>query len=245
MSRVPTAGQGRRTGAARALAVLGITAALAGCNTDRAVVADYPRDVRHRHPITISEGVRTVELFIGSHRGSLTPKQRADVGAFAHAWAHEATGGILIDVPSRTANAHAAADALEEIRSILTASGVPPHVIATRPYRPVDPIKFATVRLKYPKIVAQAGPCGLWPRDLGPSWDSRDTENLQHWNLGCANQRNLAAMVEDPSDLVQPRPEGAIDPARRSTVLDKYRKGEATATVYPDANKGKISEVGQ
>jgi pilus assembly protein CpaD len=32
---------------------------------------------------------------------------------------------------------------------------------------------------------------------------------------------------------------------RRSTVLDKYRKGESTATVYPDASKGKISDVGQ
>jgi hypothetical protein len=28
-------------------------------------------------------------------------------------------------------------------------------------------------------------------------------------------------------------------------VLDKYRKGESTATQYPDANKGKISDVGQ
>ena len=33
--------------------------------------------------------------------------------------------------------------------------------------------------------------------------------------------------------------------ARRSTVLDKYRKGEPTATQNPDANKGKISDVGQ
>src|SRR5262249_40379838 len=184
MRKVLTAGHGR-TGAVRALALLGIAAALAGCNTDREVVLAYPTDVRHRHPITISEGVRTVELFVGTSRGSLTPKQRADVGGFAHSWAHEGTGGIVIDVPANTPNAHAAADVLPEIRSILAANGVPTDVIATRPYRPVTPAKLATVRLKYPRMVAQAGPCGVWPRDIGPSWDSHDTENWQHWNLGC------------------------------------------------------------
>src|SRR5262249_43908463 len=120
MRRVLTAGHGR-TGAVRALALLAIAAALAGCNTDREVVLAYPTDVRHRHPITISEGVRTVELFVGTSRGSLTPKQRADVGGFAHSWAHEGTGGIVIDLPTDTPNAHAAADVLPEIRSILAA----------------------------------------------------------------------------------------------------------------------------
>ena len=32
---------------------------------------------------------------------------------------------------------------------------------------------------------------------------------------------------------------------RRSVVLDKHRKGESTATQYPDAEKGKISDVGK
>ena len=49
----------------------------------------------------------------------------------------------------------------------------------------------------------------------------------------------------DPADLVQPRAETPAFASRRATVLDKYRKGEATATQYPDANKGKISELGQ
>ncbi len=40
-------------------------------------------------------------------------------------------------------------------------------------------------------------------------------------------------------------PKTPVYTARRSTVIDKYRKGEATATQYPDANKGKISDVGQ
>jgi pilus assembly protein CpaD len=50
-------------------------------------------------------------------------------------------------------------------------------------------------------------------------------------------------MVDNPSDLVQPRGEAPAYTAHRSTVLEKYRKGEPTATIYPDADKGKISDV--
>ena len=32
---------------------------------------------------------------------------------------------------------------------------------------------------------------------------------------------------------------------RRTTVLDKHHRGEASGTIYPDASKGKISELGQ
>ena len=81
--------------------------------------------------------------------------------------------------------------------------------------------------------------------DLGPSDVAEYGQNRQYWNFGCAAQRNLAAMVDNPADLAQPRADQPSYTSRRSVVLDKYRKGEATATVYPDANKGKISDLGQ
>ena len=85
----------------------------------------------------------------------------------------------------------------------------------------------------------------MWPEDLGPTMNVAYNSNRPHWNHGCATQRALAAQVAEPADLVQPRAETPILTSRRATVLDKYRKGEATATQYPDANKGKISDVGQ
>jgi len=94
-------------------------------------------------------------------------------------------------------------------------------------------------------MIATAGPCGQWPANLGPGQDASYMENRPYWNLGCASQRNLAAMVDNPADLVQPRAETPVLTSRRATALDKYRKGEATATQYPDANKGKISDLGQ
>jgi pilus assembly protein CpaD len=204
-----------------------------------------PDDYRQRHPIVVKEAPRTVELFIGAKRGALTAAQRADVLAFAQEWRRESTGGILIDLPSGTPNEVAAANALHEARSLLAAAGVPVTAVGVRPGRPRDAQKLATLKLHYPRIAADAGPCGLWPEDIGASYERQHLENREYWNLGCASQRNLAAMVDTPADFVQPRGETQTYTGRRTTVLDKYHRGEATSTVYPDADKGKISEVGK
>ena len=246
MSKLGTVRQRLRgTTALRAAAILAL-AALAGCTAyGTAVVDTYPEDVRLRHPISLREGPKTLELFVGVNRGGLSPAQRADLVAFAHTWRRESTGGILIDIPWGTPNARAAVDAVAEVRSILAASGVSPPAIATRRYRPVTPIKFATLRLSYPKMIAEAGPCGLWPRDLGPNIEGIDPSNHAYWNFGCAQQHNLAALVDTPADLVQPRGETPAYTARRTVVLDKYRKGESTSTKNPEAEKAKISEIGK
>jgi pilus assembly protein CpaD len=84
----------------------------------------------------------------------------------------------------------------------------------------------------------------MWPEDIGPTLNRGYFENQQYWNFGCANQHNLAAMVENPEDLVQPRSETPAYTMRRTQVIEKYRQGESTATQYPNANSGKISDFG-
>jgi pilus assembly protein CpaD len=219
------------------------TAALGACtHTQEEITASIPDDYRLRHPIVVQEADHTIEVFVGSGRGGLTASQRADVMAFARSWSHEATGGIIIDVPDGTANARAAADSLHEIQSMFASMGIPPHAVTTRPYRPRDPAKLATLKLNYPKMTADAGPCGEWPDDLGPRGKDY-LNNRSYWNLGCAYQRNMAAMVDNPADLVQPRPETPSYTARRTVVFDKYRKGEPTASINADASKGQISDL--
>jgi pilus assembly protein CpaD len=55
----------------------------------------------------------------------------------------------------------------------------------------------------------------------------------------------MAAMVDNPSDLVQPRAETAAYTVRRTESFEKYRKGNPTATVYPDGEKAKLSDTGK
>ena len=247
-SAYPTT-RSRRAGALllRAAALTMVCAWLGACQTSRERTADIPppNDFRERHPIAIQEQERTVVVFVGNSRGGLTHAQRADVLAFAQAWKREATGGVVIDVPARTPNARAAADTQREIQALLSAAGVPPDGVRVQNYVPADPGKFATIKLNYPRIGATAGPCGQWPDDLGPSLKPHYVENRPYYNLGCATQRNLASMIDNPADLVQPRGEQPAYAGRRTVVLDKYRKGEATAAIDPNAGSGKISDVGK
>jgi pilus assembly protein CpaD len=93
---------------------------------------------------------------------------------------------------------------------------------------------------------AEAGPCGLWPEDLGPSINNPNYyDNKDYYNFGCAYQRNMAAMVANPSDLVQSRPEAPVYTARRREGFEKYRQGQTTTTTYPEADKAKLSDAGK
>jgi pilus assembly protein CpaD len=235
------------TNAAR-FAPLLLALALGACTTTQEAVpvVSAPHDYRQRHPIVIQEADRTMQVFVGTNRGGLTAPQRTDVTAFAQTWLNEGTGPIIVDLPVSTPNGRAATQSLQDIQAVFSSVGVPARGITIRRYTPADPREFATIRLNYPRVTADAGPCGLWPEDLGPSFRNPIyQENRPYSNLGCAHQRNLAAMVANPSDLVQPRPESPSFTTRRTTVLGKYSKGESTATQNPEADKGKISDIGK
>jgi pilus assembly protein CpaD len=241
-----SAGRGRALRTAGAL--IGLAVALGACqHTDENLAeVGYSPDYRQRHPIAIQEANRSVIVFVGHARGGLSATQRADVMGMAQGWLREGTGAISIDMPVDTPNARAATESLREIQATFAAAGVPPRAVTVRQYHPEDPRHMAAIRLNYPKISAVAGPCGLWPEDLGPSIHNKSYfENKSYYNFGCANQRNLAAMVDNPSDLVQPREETPADTPRRTEAFEKYRKGTTTATSYPESDRAKLSDTGK
>ena len=230
-------------------ALVGLAVALGACtHTDDVVTtASIPDDYRLRHPIAIQEADQSIVVFVGHGRGGLSASQRADVMGLAQTWLREGTGAIIADVPVDTPNARAAADSLREIQA--TARRRRRAAARHRSCATIIPTiraRWPTIRLNYPKISAVAGPCGLWPEDLGPSIKNKSYfENKPYYNFGCAYQRNMAAMVDNPSDLVQPRAETPPYTARRTDAFEKYRKGTATATIYPEADKAKLSDTGK
>jgi pilus assembly protein CpaD len=228
--------------------LVSLSSSLGACNytSTEVVTASVPEDYRLRHPIAVTEADHSIVLFVGHARGGLSASQRADVIGLARSWVREGTGAIIADVPADTPNGRAATSAFREIRAVLLAGGVPAHAVVLQRYHPDDPRFLPPIRLSYPKISAVAGPCGLWPEDLGPSIKHPShNENKLYYAFGCATQRNLAAMIENPSDLEQPRPETPAYNARRSEAFEKYRKGEPTTTAYPEAEKAKLSDTGK
>jgi pilus assembly protein CpaD len=230
----------------RLLLIASVASFVAGCNTVREPPSSFlvEADYRARHPIAVKEGKRTLALFVGAGRGGLSPTQRAEVFAFAQTWKADATGGVTIDRPIGGPNERASLDTLKEVLSIMNHAGVPEHGIGVRPYAS-NGDRIAPLRLRYSQLAAEAGPCGLWPDDLGPTYEPKHYENQHYYNFGCAQQRNLAAMVANPADLVQPRAETPIYTAKRTVGMDKWRKGESPATAYTDTQKGAISDVGK
>jgi pilus assembly protein CpaD len=228
--------------AVRAAIVGGCAMFVGACNTTQQVAAvpDVPYDYRQRHPITMTEVNQTLEIFVGTSRGELNATQRAEVAHFGYFWRREATGGVAIELPVGASNERAAADSVPMIRSILAAAS-----IVVRSYQ-APGHNIAPIRVSYPRIGAQAGPCGLWPEDIGPSSTRDHFENQPIWNHGCATQRNLAAMVDNPADLVQPRGETPAFQGRRTVVIESYRAGAPTGTAPdPTFDKAKISDLGK
>jgi pilus assembly protein CpaD len=238
----------RRRNLRVALALTGFSVLLGACNTTGDVVTTQtvPTDYRQRHPIAVQDAKRSIVIFVGKARGGLSTAQHSDVAGIAQDWVREGTGSVIVDVPIDTSNSRAAAATYHEIRAVLGSGGVPSRAIVQHPYRPEDPALLPTIRLSYSKIAAVAGPCGLWPEDMGPSiLDPGYNENRPYFNLGCATQRNLAAMIDNPADLEQPRAETPAYTARRDIAFDRYRKGTTTATIYPEADKAKLSDTGK
>jgi pilus assembly protein CpaD len=231
-----------------ACALAGLSATLGACTSTggELATASVPSDYRLRHPIAIQEANESIVIFVGHDRGGLSASQRADVAGLARTWVRDGTGAIVAEVPVDTPNARAAATTIREVQSLLAAGGVPARGMTLRHYHPYDPRTLATIRLSYPKMAAVAGPCGLWPEDLGPSLLNESySENKDYYNFGCAYQRNMAAMVDNPADLVQPRSETPAYTMRRTEGFEKYRKGGTTATDYPESDKAKLSDTGK
>ena len=157
---------------------------------------------------------------------------REEVMGMAQTWLREGTGGINIDMPVETPTG--GERTAREIQVTFASAGVPPRAVNVRQYRPQDPRFMAAIRLTYPRISATAGPCGLWPDDLGPSINNKGYfDNKSYYNFGCSNQRNLAAMVDNPADLVQPRTETPAYQMRRDVAFEKYRKGTPPRPLIP------------
>lgn len=238
---------GRRVLPAVALAATVLV--VAACNKTPQYTGTIPADYRERHPIRLTENDHTVHLLVGTGTGVLTAEQRAQVAFMASTWRREGTGHLVIETPKGTANTRTAAYASREAQSILRASGVPPRAIVAKSYD-ASPSDLGPVRLGYSRVTAEVGPCGLWPEDIGASLHPSiarvhpNIENQSYYNFGCSTQQNLAAMIEYPEDLVQPRASTPPYAARRQTVMEKYRKGEIPSGQY-DTKEAEASSVGQ
>jgi pilus assembly protein CpaD len=199
-------------------AALGISL-LAGCMPrDHVIVGAIPDDYRTNHPITISEKEQVTDIPVGASARGMTPAQRHQLEGFLDGYDRSAAPVVRILLPAGSANEAAARRAVAGLAEVAREAGVPRGHLAILSYQAGAPDSEPPIRISFSKVVASAGPCGRWPEDL-----MQNTENKHYADFGCSYQRNLAAQIADPNDLIGPRKEGDVDAENRNNVINVYR----------------------
>jgi pilus assembly protein CpaD len=213
---------------AQLLTVSVLALALTGCKTlddePGAHVAGWTLiDPSQRHPIMVSQQPSTMNVRVARGSLGLTPAQKGQVASFLERYRAADAGNskLVIAVPSGSPNEGAAVRAVGDIRQLITSYGFSEANVAIEPYHDRD--AGAPVRLSYLRYVAEGPECGRWTTNLAD-----DPRNLPYPNFGCAQQRNLAAQIANPADLLGPRTMEPADGERRAVVFDKYRQGRPT-----------------
>lgn len=224
----------------RLVGAMALVLALAACNAHgkRRVASWVVADPSARHPIIVSRKEVVLDIDVPPGSYGLTHNQKNDLRVFANRFKSEDGGGVLVvRAPNGGRNEIAAMRALDDVRRVLARAGVARPNAAFESYfggeTPAPPI-----RVSFMRHLADGPECGDWSDSL-----VRDPKNMPYRNLGCAQQRNLAAMVANPRDLIEPRGVTPRSSERRDTIWKKYLKGETTVSEKAEEEKSKVSDV--
>ena len=235
------AGPGKRMGAGilRAAAALALSATLAACNAHRedSVKGWLVADPTARHPILVGSAPVSLDLAVPRGSNGLTRNQIYELRHFLRQYKDKNERSLLVGAPSGGANEIAVMHAMGQLRREFTRAGVSRGEVQLDAYTGGG-AGSAPIKVSYQTFAAHAPECGDWSDSL-----VRDPKNIPYRNLGCATQRNLAAMVANPEDLIEPRGMTSRDSQRRDVIMDKYVKGDTTISKKAEEEKAKVSDV--
>ncbi len=211
------------------LSVSVIALALTGCkHIDRPTqVAGWTLvDPKERHPILVSQEPTTLKVHAPVGSSGLNPRQRAEIMQFAAQFnmSDAGDGRLRIAVPSGSANEVGAMHAADDMRHILIEEGFKMSDIVVEAYYD-DQSPQPPVQLSYTRYVAEGPKCGSFPTNLASQRD-----NVAYADFGCSTQRNFAAQLANPADLVTPRTMTARSSNRRDAIFKEWFKGKTTAS---------------
>lgn len=196
-----------------------------------------------RHPIKVSQDEATLDLAVPRGSRGLDRTQKGQLYGFLQEYSARGTTRLIVKAPTGGPNETAARRAYEDVRSVMRQAGIPPSAVALEPYY-AGGDRYAPLRVSFVQYVAQGPDCPDWSENL-----ARDPQNMPFPNMGCATQRNFAAMVANPEDLLYPRAQTPRPSERRDVVWGKYVKGESTGSDWtpsgqPLPERATASEIG-
>jgi pilus assembly protein CpaD len=204
------------------LAIALLTTALSGCMGSKDVTSSIPADYRQRHPIALVQANDTLDVFVGRASSGLDHRQREDVQQFAREYMQNGQGPLIAYLPAG-GNTPGVNTGLNSIRQTLAGGGASGRLQIAH-YTPA-PGAASPIKLVFAKLTAQtASQCGYEGDEIVPTRLSANSTNQSAYNFGCTYQKNLAAQIADPRDLVRPRQEGPVDVTKRLAGIERIRK---------------------
>lgn len=219
--------------AARLAVAVALALATAACNQQGQALTDGlpPDGYRSAYPIAVTEAPQTLDIPVGTGTAGLSSDLKAVIADFGADASRNATGPVVVMTPVGSVNQAAADYVARQIRTVLRQSGVAPTYLRNQTYAVADPRIPAPIRLGFTRIKAVSPPCGRWTSDIMPD-GQKGTDGAE---FGCATQANLAAMVDNPNDLLMPRAETPVRGWQRWEMLQKAAKGSNPSAAYPSS----------
>lgn len=213
-------------------AVIGL---LSGCvaNTSQQAWA-LPGDA---HKVSVTETSERLHLVLDRNDSGLSLSQKAAIKGFVVKWRNKGHGPIGLSIPDSSKNANIAVTAAAQTREILHAEGLDWQQIVGGNYR-ADGQNKPPVILSFRKYIATANNCNASQQNLAINFSNKPSANF-----GCAVATNMAAMIADPYDLVDPKSMPATIADRRIVTYEKYILGETTGVERTSDEEASVSDA--
>lgn len=219
-----------------------LLASLGACGTSGLGLSGDASSMRassmEKYPVQVVSAKDSLTIVVKPHVFALGLDDKARVAQLAENYKHVGHGDIWVVAPTGSSNSAASIGAAAEIAKVMVEQGVKPRSIRMNSYQAAATDDAAPITVQYKRYHAYTQSCGNWSDNLAFAPLNGTSENF-----GCSTRSNLAALVEDPYDLVEPQNVDPADPSRRTTVFGKYRNGEPTATERSTDERGVVSDV--
>lgn len=204
------------------LLLSGVAALLiSGCTSYHPSYAPTPL----RNKITVAETVERLELYTQKTGLNLSARDEDAVTDFIYEYGRSGQGPLYINIPGSAGSA-GVEQAKQSIISRMRNMGIDGSALQVGKYAAAQnqpaPVIVSFRRLTTAPINCHQG------AEL-----TSTSRNQPYANFGCIQTANLAAMIDDPRQLLAPYDMDAAPALRRTTVLGKYIEGQPTSTPRP------------
>lgn len=195
-------------------AVLGLSACAAPSQTFK--------PTHMRNAVQVAESIERLELYTRPNGMELSARDKLAVAQFLDGYARSGDGPLYVNRPANALSGLGTQQAESVVRGLMAQGGLNPATVQTGQYASA-PGEPAPVVVSYRTLRAIPQDC----REMGNFMNTYS--NQPHSTFGCFQSSNLAAMVTDPRQLLEPYASGQPNAQRRQVIYDKYIQGETTA----------------